>query len=300
MDSSQRPSPSIEATRPMAVVQRRSDQQQSLDVFDKFNVLPIEMRAMIWREALEEEAKTRFLLYDDSYFEERDGSMGNGAVFFPHKKLRSRLLEVNRESRWVGLKFYYLELKVYPRASEFMAKLLDDINSLDIAEMPRHSAGPPLGVVHIRPEQDTVFCHIPFNDFSFPQVGDVNCVTENLSAKARENFRQLWCINPGWYAHLLIPELDSSVVQRIFKSLCSDLNKTFPSNEGIVRFDRQSPDTTHLDREVLSEVIDRMLAGGSQHVRKHYAAYIRVYDKEGKEKRAEDERQQSLDENTDS
>lgn len=80
----------------MAVVQRRSDQQQSLDVFDKFNVLPIEMRAMIWREALEEEAKTRFLLYDDSYFEERDGSMGNGAVFFPHKKLRSRLCKYIR------------------------------------------------------------------------------------------------------------------------------------------------------------------------------------------------------------
>lgn len=227
-----------------------------------------------------------------------------------------------------------------------MAKLLDDINSLDIAEMPRHSAGPPLGVVHIRPEQDTVFCHIPFNHFSFPQVGDVNCVTENLSAKARENFRQLWCksffatfpnqrvlltsgttayqialaiqhsgkqtpksssllyflhlltrtcyqigINPGWYAHLLIPGLDSSVVQKIFKSLCSDLNKTFPSNEGIVRFDRQSPDTIPFDREVFSEVIDRMLAGGSQHVQKHCAAYIRVYDKEGKEKRAEDERQ---------
>lgn len=74
----------------MTVVQHRSDQQQSLNVFDKFDVLPAEIRAMIWREALDEEAKTRFLPYHEFYGEIGD-SIGDKAVFFPHKNLRSSL-----------------------------------------------------------------------------------------------------------------------------------------------------------------------------------------------------------------
>ncbi|KAK6199083.1 SAS complex subunit [Pestalotiopsis sp. IQ-011] len=290
MDSSQLPSLSTESTGPMTVAQHRSDQQQSLAVFDQFDLLPAEMRAKIWSEALDEEAKTRFLLYDDSYGVVGDSfvpSIADKGVFFPHKKLRSSLLEVNRESRWIGLKFYHLELKVYPRAPRFMDHLLPfrfpDPPESWIA--PSHGNATPLGVVHIRPEQDTVLCHTTFNDFSYPQVGDVKCVTANLSAKAREDFRQVWS------------GFSEPVNEKIFTSLCSDLSKNFPSNEGIVRFEFRGFDQFR-DREVMSRVMDRILARGFQDVRQHYDPYIRVYDKDGQEKGAEDEHQESLDEDT--
>lgn len=93
--------------------------------------------------------------------------------------------------------------------------------------------------------------------------------------------------------------------------MASYFQTQFPRNEGIIRFEPQTTESCVSERNdnpfisgkpysnILSPVMDRILASGLSDIRKHYADRIRVYIRDGREK-GEDEHQESPDEDTDS